>query len=139
MSNPRAELAEKILHDYIDKFQTHYLFIHYTPTVATAESIMKNGLKYHDQFFKTVQAIEPDATSLIYKLLLYQEYGEFVLVLGFSKNEINDLNTGNDKLWIGEVIDEKIAKVNPIQDSEQLNRHIPSKYVLGLYNVPKTS
>ena len=78
-AGPSIEVID-LISNYIKRIiDDSRVFIHIAPDKATAESIIKEGFKYSDDFHKSAQEISSDLSDLTYKLQIYRPYGKFVM------------------------------------------------------------
>jgi hypothetical protein len=68
------------------------VFIHIAPDKVTAESIIKEGFKYSEDFHKSSEEISSTLSDLTYKLQIYRPYGKYVIILGIPRNLFKETN-----------------------------------------------
>ena len=106
----------KNLIDFIGKpsYYGYLTYLHTTNSVDNANSICKNGLKF-EEFRSTTDEVN-DEISLIYKLLIRKQYGNFTIIIQINEN-IRDMSY------------ESIS-----QPSDEETFILPPQYIRGYYN-----
>jgi hypothetical protein len=108
------------------------VFIHVTPDQVIAESIMKEGFKYSEDFHKSSEEISSDLSDLAYKLQIYRPYGKYVMILCIPRNLFKEMNseliTGSND-FLAEC---GISEYNP---GDELSYILPPKYVCGYADI----
>jgi len=106
----------KNLIEFIGKpsYYGYLTYLHTTNSVDNANSICKNGLKF-EEFRSTTDEVN-DEISLIYKLLIRKQYGNFTIIIQINEN-IRDMSY------------ESIS-----QPSDEETFILPPQYIRGYYN-----
>lgn len=85
-AGPAIEANERISGYIKEIIGRARIFIHVAPDVATAESIMKEGFRYSEDFQRTTQEISADLSDLDYKLQLGRPYGTCIIILAIPRD-----------------------------------------------------
>ena len=110
------------------RLEDSMLFIHFTSQKLVAESIIQQGFKYSDSFYKTTQQISSFEIEFVYKFQLYREYGDFLMFFCIPETvfwliQKNLWSPKNDLLM------ELGISLNNSDD--ELNYLLPPMFVLG--------
>jgi len=104
------------------------VFIHIAPDKVTAESIIKEGFKYSEDFHKSSEEISSDLSDLTYKLQIYRPYGKFVVILCIPRNlfkeTVGETLTGTKDF----LAEHGISEYNP---GDEMNYTLPPRFVRG--------
>jgi hypothetical protein len=65
------------------------IYIHYTREEADAKSILKDGFKFADSFYKTALPVSKDILDMKIKHNSRKLFGEFIIIICISKDTIN--------------------------------------------------
>lgn len=131
-AGPSIEVVDMIS-DYIKSIiRDSRVFIHIAPDKTTAESIMKEGFRYSEDFHKSSEEISSDLSDLTYKLQLYRPYGKFVIVLGIPRYLLKETNgellTGTKDI----LAEYGISEYDP---GNEMSYTLPPRFVSGYADI----
>lgn len=85
-------LIQKIINYSKEDYNKSFMYMHLTPTKTIANKILDEGFKYHESLYKTSQELLPDLIDLRYKLMLYKQYGKYLVIIAIPKNLYDYIN-----------------------------------------------
>jgi len=112
------------------------VFMHFTRDRTIADSILENGFKFADCFYKTTQEFTLNKVDLNYKFHLYKDYGTYLIVFSIPKDLFE--NSPFD-----EKLDTKISLIengfcDEIED-DYFNYILPAIFINGYFDLQKNS
>ncbi len=118
-----------MIHNYIrDLFKDLRVFIHVTNEKEIADSILKEGFKYSENFHKSSEEVTDNIVDLKYKLQIYKNYGKFVIIIGIPLKLNKVTKPGELKLDKDIFVEYGISEYNP---ANELSYKLPSRFVRG--------
>ena len=115
--------TEKILEDNTIDFiikneKDTVAFMHYTKEEEVAKSIIKNGFKFVNSFYKTALPVSSDRLDIIIKHNSRKYYGEFLILICISNDIANFYSLELEKAGIKDFSYENIlTKIPPVLDT----------------------
>jgi hypothetical protein len=127
---------DKILNYILENVKDSKVYIHYTKEEADAKSIVENGFKFADSFYKTALPISDDKLDLIIKHDSRKFFGDYLIVICISNNILNRYsselyNTGIKDYFIENILTESPPVRNENSDLVFL---LPEQYLKGYVN-----
>ena len=126
---------DKIQEFLFEDEKEQIIFIHYTFKKISAENIIKTGFKFYD-FDKTAAKANNFSTELNYNHNIRKQFGDFIVVICFSRELymrylglIDKASKGHTK--VEEILYEKIPYMN---DDQELVYTLHHKYIKGYFN-----
>jgi len=112
------------------------IFIHFTRDKTIADSILENGFKFAECFYRTSQEVTLNNVELKYKFNLYKDYGNYLIILSIPKELFE--NSPFD-----ENSDQKISLIenglcNEIKD-DYFNFILPNIFINGYFDLLKNN
>lgn len=111
------------------------IFLHYTFKKSAADNIIKTGFKFYD-FDKTAAKANNFPTELNYNHNIRKQFGEYVIVICFSRelylrylHEIDKSSNSHTK--VEEILCEKPAYIN---DEQEMVYTLHHKFIKGYFN-----
>jgi hypothetical protein len=111
-------------------------YVHYTRDEADANSIIANGFRFADSFYKTALPITNDKLDLIIKHNSRKYFGDFVIILCISNKIISYYSAELDKAGIHNYFIENVLTESPPvkNDNSDLMFILPRQYIKGYIN-----
>jgi hypothetical protein len=111
-------------------------FVHYTKDEADAKSIIANGFRFADSFYKTAMPVTDDKLDLIIKHNSRKYFGDYVIIICISNKIIDRYSselesTGINNFSIENVLTETQPERNENSDVVFL---LPAKFIKGFIN-----
>jgi hypothetical protein len=127
---------EKQLNYLFEKVNDSKTYIHYTKDENDAISILTNGFRFVDTFYKTALPITNDKLDLIVKHNSRKYYGEYIIIISVSNNVISKYSSDARKAGIINFNIENIITQGPAQRNENsdLVFILPNKFIKGYIN-----
>jgi hypothetical protein len=126
---------EKIQNLLFENGQDQIVFMHYTFKKSSADNILKTGFKFYD-FDKTAVKANNYPTELNYNHNIRRQFGEYVIVICFSRElylrylkEID--KTSKVHIKVEEILAEKPGYIN---EDQELVFTLHHKYIKGYFN-----
>jgi hypothetical protein len=116
LTNLSNDLPDKIRSFIQTNSSDFRVFIHFTSDRSVAEQIIKEGFKYTDSFYKTTQEIFRDINDLDYKLQLYRQYGDFLIIINIPKELFDFTQKENELIKHDSLVDSAISLYNSNDD-----------------------
>ncbi|MCX6326185.1 MAG: hypothetical protein NT144_05985 [Bacteroidia bacterium] len=113
------------------------IYMHYTKDVADAKSILKDGFKFVDSFYKTALPVSKDKLDLIIKHNSRKFFGEYLIIICISSDIVNYYSMELEKAGIKNYSFENILTEAPpaVNDNSELVYQLPSQYIKGYINL----
>jgi hypothetical protein len=131
-AGPAIEVTD-LIQNYIKRITgDSRVFIHVAPDKATAESIVKEGFKYSDDFHRSSEEISSDLSDLAYKLQICRPFGKFVMILCIPKDL---LHASNGSVVTGKqdfLAEHGISEYNPDHEPSYT---LPTRFVCGYIDI----
>ncbi|MCK5029735.1 MAG: hypothetical protein KAR57_08870 [Bacteroidales bacterium] len=112
------------------------LFLHYTAKEKVAKTIIKEGFKFVNSFYKTAEYIYNDELYLIHRHHEHKQYGDFVIVICISKDKYNNYSEELARLRAKNIAVEQIlTEAPPVIDENSDEVYIlPKQFIKGYFN-----
>jgi len=111
------------------------IYMHYTKDEADARSILKDGFKFADSFYKTALPVSKDKLDLIIKHNSRKFFGEYLIIICISNDIVNYYSMEIEKAGIKNCSFENILTETPPSGNEnsdlvyQLSSHFIKGYI----------
>lgn len=127
---------EKSLNYLFENVNDTKTYIHYTKDENDAISILTNGFRFVDTFYKTALPITNDKLDLIIKHNSRKFYGDYIIIISISNKVISRYSSEVRKAGISNVNIENIITEAPVQRNENsdLVFLLPNKFIKGYIN-----
>ncbi len=112
------------------------IFMHYTKDEADANSILKDGFKFADSFYKTALPVSKDKLDLVIKHNSRKFFGEYLIIICISNDIVNFYSLELDKAGIKNYYFENVLTESPSQRNENsdLMYQLSSQFIKGYVN-----
>jgi hypothetical protein len=112
------------------------IYIHYTKNEADAKSIMSNGFRFVDSFYKTAMHVSSDKLDLIIKHNSKKFFGDYLIIIAISNEIVNYYSSVLEKVenrnyFVENILTETIPEKDENSDLVYL---LPSSFVKGYIN-----
>ena len=127
---------EKQLNYLFEKVNDSKTYIHYTKDENDAISILTNGFRFVDTFYKTALPITNDKLDLIVKHNSRKYYGDYIIIISISNKVISKYTSDARKAGIASFNIENILTEGQAQRNENsdLVFVLPNKFIKGYIN-----
>lgn len=141
LSQYRSFFSDKFLHDNTINFileneKDLKIYIHYTKNKADADSILRDGFKFTDSFYKTALPVSKDRLDLRIKHNSRKIFGEYLIVICISNDIVDYYSSELDKAGIRNFSFENILTVphSVENDNSELVFQLVAQYIKGFVN-----
>ena len=112
------------------------IFMHYTKYEADAKSILQDGFKFADSFYKTALPVSKDKLDLIIKHNSRKFFGEYLIIICISNDIVNFYSMELEKAGIKNYFFENILTETPpsLNDNSDLMYQLSSQFIKGYVN-----
>jgi hypothetical protein len=112
------------------------IYIHYTKDEADAKSIIANGFRFADTFYKTALPISNDKLDLIIKHNSRKYFGDYLIIICISNKIINSYSSELEKAGINNYFIENILTEKPPVKNENSDFVflLPGQFIKGYIN-----
>jgi hypothetical protein len=112
------------------------IYIHYTRDENDAKSILSEGFKFVDSFYKTALSISNDKLDFMIKHNNRKSFGDYLIVLGISNEIIKYYSEEMEKAGVKNYFFENILTESPPvkNDNADIVYLLPNKFVKGYVN-----
>jgi hypothetical protein len=112
------------------------IFLHYTKKEEDAKSILENGFKFVDSFYKTAVHVTKDKLDLVIKHNSRKYYGDYLILICISNDIVNFYSGELEKAGIMEHSFENIlAEIPPWRnENSDLVYLLPNKFIKAYIN-----
>ncbi|HOU74538.1 MAG TPA: TetR/AcrR family transcriptional regulator [Tenuifilum sp.] len=130
------EVVLKFIFDGTYPGENYYFFIHYTREKQVVDSILKTGFKYIESFHNSAEQIIDDKLDFLYKHNIYKPYGNFIVVIGISRNIFDKYAQLIRSKGINTYIENILCDTAPEFDdeAEEYRYTLPTQYIKGYVN-----
>lgn len=131
------KLLDKETTDFIfENDKELHIYMHYTLEEGSAKSIIQNGFRFADSFYKTALNITKDKLDLKIKHDSRKYYGDYLIIICISNDIVNLYTMELQKAGITSVSIENILTEVPISknDNSDLVYQLSPKFVKGYLN-----
>lgn len=111
-------------------------YMHYTKDEADAKSILQDGFKFADSFYKTALPVSKDRLDMIIKHNRQKFFGEYLIIICISNDIVNYYSLELEKAGIKNYSFENILTESPpsINDNSDLVYQLSPQYIKGFIN-----
>ena len=129
-------LEDSTLNFILENEKDLRIFIHYTKVEADANSILKDGFKFADSFYKTALPVSKDKLDLIIKHNSRKFFGEYLIIICISNDIVNYYSMELEKAGIKNYSFENILTETPPSrnDNSDLVYQLSSQFIKGYVN-----
>jgi hypothetical protein len=112
------------------------IYMHYTKDEADARSILKDGFKFEDSFYKTALPVSKDKLDMIIKHNRRKNFGEYLIIICISNDIVKTYSMELEKAGIKNYSFENILTATPPvrNDNSDLVYQLSSQYIKGYIN-----
>jgi hypothetical protein len=112
-------------------------YSHYTKNEADAKSILQDGFRFADSFYKTALPITEDKLDLIIKHNSRKYYGEHLIIISISSDIVNFYSMELEKAGIKNYSFENVLTETPPEknDNSDLFYQLAPQFIKGYINV----
>jgi len=129
-------LEENSINFILDNEKDMVLYIHYTKEEEDAKSILEDGFKFVESFYKTAIQVSKDILDITIKHNSRKYYGDFIILICISNDIVNYYSMEIEKAGIKNYTYENILTKTPPSKNENsdLLYLLPSQYIKGYIN-----
>jgi hypothetical protein len=111
-------------------------YMHYTKEEADAKSILQEGFKFADSFYKTALPVTKDKLDMIIKHNSRKFFGEYLIIICISNDIVNYYSLELEKAGIKNYSFENILTETPPwrNDNSDLVYQLSSQFIKGYIN-----
>lgn len=129
-------LDKKIRNFLFENDENIKLFLHYTASEKVANTILKEGFKFVNSFYKTAEYIYNDELYLVHRHHEHKQYGHYVIVICISKDTYNhysdELNKHKAK---NTAVEQILTETPPYTDENGDEIYIfPKQFIKGYFD-----
>lgn len=132
---------DKLLDNKFSKFlfendQEIKLYLHYTAKESVAKTILKEGFKFVNSFYKTAEYIYNDELYLIHRHHEHKQYGNYVIVICISKEKYISYSEELARLRAKNIAVEQVLTEKPptIDENSDEIYILPRQFIKGYFN-----
>lgn len=132
------KLLEKDSLDFIyDNIKDTKVYIHYTRDEADAKSILSDGFRFANSFYKTALPVSKDQLDLKIKHNNRKYFGDYLIVIGISNDITNYYSLELEKAGINSHTFENILTEVPPSRNENSDHiyQLTSQFIKGFINL----
>jgi hypothetical protein len=137
----RSFFNEKLFEDknlefFFENEKDQKIYIHYTKDEADAKSILSNGFRYVDSFYKTAIPVSSDKLDLIIKHNNKKYFGNYLIIIAISNKIVDYYSSELEKAESRNYFIENILTETPPDrdDNSDMVYLLPSSFVKGYIN-----
>lgn len=127
---------EKSLEFLLENKKDSKIYIHYTKEETVARSILTEGFRYTDSFYKTALPVTNDRLDLLMKHNSRKSFGHYLIIICLSDRIIDHYTAELDRHGLKGVNVENILNETPVSKNENSDTVylLPNRYVKGFIN-----
>ncbi len=127
---------EKSLEFLLENKKDSKIYIHYTKEETVARSILTEGFRYTDSFYKTALPVTNDRLDLLMKHNSRKSFGHYLIIICLSDRIIDYYTAELDRHGLKGVNVENILNETPVSRNENSDTVylLPNRYVKGFIN-----
>jgi hypothetical protein len=112
------------------------IYIHYTREEKVARSILAEGFRYADSFYKTALPVTHDRLDLLMKHNTRKSFGHYLMILCLSDKIIDHYTAELDKYGLrGINVENVLTETSPVRNENSDTVYLlPNSYVKGFIN-----
>ena len=109
------------------------IYLHYTRDEADARSILKDGFKFANSFYKTALPVSDDILDMKIKHKSRKSFGDFIIIICISNDIVNYYSTELKKAGIKNYSFENILTetILPANDNSETGYQLPAPFIKG--------
>ena len=137
----RSFFSDKFLDDnklnfIVENEKDFKTYIHYTKEEADAKSILQNGFRFAESFYRTAIPVSKDKLDLVIKHNSRKFFGEFLIIINISNDIVNFYSSELEKAGVMNFSFENVlTETTPEKnDNADLVYQLPSQFVKGYIN-----
>jgi len=129
-------LDERTISFILENIKDLNIYIHYTREHDDARSILNNGFKFADSFYKTALPVTKDKLDLTIKHNSRKSFGDYLIIICISRDIFNFYSLELGKAGIKNFSLENILTENPPvrNENSDLVYLLPPQYIKGYIN-----
>ena len=126
----------KTLSFILENVNDSKIYIHYTKNESDAKSILTNGFRFADSFYKTALPVTNDKLDLIIKHNNRKYFGDYLIIICISNKIINNYSSELEKACINNYFIENIlTETLPVKnENSDLVFLLPEQFIKGCIN-----
>lgn len=126
----------KTLSYILENVNDSKIYIHYTKNESDAKSILTNGFRFADSFYKTALPVTNDKLDLIIKHNNRKYFGDYLIIICISDKIINNYSSELEKAGITNYfIENVLTKTLPVKnENSDLVFLLPEQFIKGCIN-----
>jgi hypothetical protein len=127
---------DKNLSYILDNVNDSKIYIHYTKEESDADSILKNGFRFVDSFYKTALPISNDKLDLIIKHNSRKYFGDYLIIICIANKIIDHYTSELEKAEINNYFIENIlTETSPVRNENSDSVYLlPPQFIKGYLN-----
>ena len=127
---------EKSVTFLLENKSTSKIYIHYTKDEKVARSILSEGFRYADSFYKTALPVTNDKLDLLIKHNNRKSFGNYLMILCLSDRIVDHYTAELDRYGLKGVAVENILTETSTARNENADTIylLPNRYVKGFIN-----
>jgi hypothetical protein len=127
---------EKSLEFLLENKKDSKIYIHYTKEETVARSILTEGFRYTDSFYKTALPVTNDRLDLLMKHNSRKSFGHYLIIICLSDRIVDHYTAELDRHGLKGVNVENILNETPVSRNENSDTVylLPNRYVKGFIN-----
>ncbi len=127
---------EKPLNFLFENINDSKVFIHYTRERDDAISILSEGFRFTDSFYKTAVPVTADKLDLLVKHNGKKSYGDYLVVIVISSKIYNHYNAEIRTTRVpGVLVENVLTEVPPVKNENgDMIYLLPQKFIKGVIN-----
>jgi hypothetical protein len=112
------------------------VFIHYTKEEKDANSIVANGFRFVDSFYKTALPVSNDKLDFIIKHNSRKYFGDWLIIICISNNIIEEYTSMMNKAGIiNFAVENILTEISPVKDEDSDMVYVlPRQFIKGFIN-----
>jgi hypothetical protein len=131
------KLLEKDTVDFIfENIKNLKIYMHYTKDENDAKSILSNGFRFVDSFYKTALPVSKDKLDFKVKHSNRKLFGDYVIIIGIASDTVNFYSSELEKAGIKRFSFENLLTEEPpvMNENADMIYQLPSQFVKGYVN-----
>jgi hypothetical protein len=129
-------LEDKTLNFILENEADSRIYIHYTRDENDAKSILSQGFKFVDSFYKTALTVSSDKLDLMIKHNNRKYFGDFIIIICISNDIVKQYSSELEKAEVKNYFFENVlTETEPVKnDNSDLEYLLPLQYIKGYLN-----
>lgn len=113
------------------------IFMHYTKEEAIASSILADGFRFADSFYKTALPVSRDKLDMVIKHNSRKFFGEYLVIISISNDIVNFYSLELEKAELKNYVFENVLTEEPPirNENSDLVYQLSSKFIKGYVNL----